>query len=107
VQPGRAVEEGGVTKNSPMTIEEMANRMSAAAARAAKGLREVSDAIAEFREAETMLKGLAASQTIAAENRERANGATFARPISERLAYSIPEIAQAWRQSQDDRASDR
>jgi len=34
------------------------------------------------------------SETIAAENRERTNGATFAHPISERLAYPIPELAR-------------
>lgn len=82
-----------MNKNSPMTIEEIANRMSAAGARAAKGLREVSDAIAELRDAEMMLRGLAASQTIAAENCERTDGETFAHPISERLAYPINELA--------------
>jgi hypothetical protein len=68
--------------------------MSAAVARAMKGLREVSDAIAEFREAEVLLKDLAASQTIAPEKREPTNSAPFAHPLSEPLAYPIPQVAR-------------
>jgi excisionase family DNA binding protein len=52
-----------VPKSRSMTVGEIANTMSAAAARAMKGLREVSDAIAEFREAEMMLMGLAARES--------------------------------------------
>jgi hypothetical protein len=80
-----------VIKPTSLTIEEIASAMSAAAARAMKGLREVSDAIAELREAEMMLKGLAASQmpvekrTIAAENRK---------PPPKDLAYPIPEVVR-------------
>jgi hypothetical protein len=89
-------EEGsrGVTKPPSMTVEGVANTISALAARATKALREVSDAIAELREAEKVLKGLAASQTIAPENREPTNSATFAHLIPERLAYPIPELAR-------------
>jgi signal transduction histidine kinase len=66
-----------------MTIEEVANTMSAATARAVEGLREVSIAIAELRDAEKVLKGLAAAlRAIAAENREPTNSATFAHPIA-------------------------
>jgi hypothetical protein len=83
-----------VTNSHSMTIEEVAKIMSGAATRATKGLREVSDAIAELHEAELMLKGLTAAQmlvdnrTIAAENRKP--------PQDEnpRLAYPIPELAR-------------
>jgi hypothetical protein len=52
-----------MTKPPSPIIEEIASTMSAASARALKGLREVSDAIAEFREAEMMLRGLAARES--------------------------------------------
>jgi hypothetical protein len=84
-----------VIKPTSLTIEEIASTMSAAAARAMKGLREVSDAIAELREAEMMRKGLAASQmpvekrTIAAENRKPPP-----KDENPRLAYPIPEVAR-------------
>jgi hypothetical protein len=52
-----------VTKSPSTTIEEVVNATAAAAARATKGLREVSGAIAEFREAELMLRGLAARES--------------------------------------------
>jgi excisionase family DNA binding protein len=51
-----------VTQSPSTTIEEIANTMSAAAARAMAGLREVSDATAKFREAEMMLRSLAARE---------------------------------------------
>ena len=68
---GRAVEERArrVTNSHSMTTEEVAKIMSGAATRATKGLREVSDAIAELREAELMLEGLAAAQMLV-ENRK-------------------------------------
>jgi excisionase family DNA binding protein len=76
-----------VTK--PPSLEEIASTMSAATARAMKGLREVSVAVAELREAEMILKGLAASQTIAVEeDRKSSNGET------PRLAYRTDELAR-------------
>ena len=77
-----------MTKSLGETIEEVANTMSATAARAMKGLREVSDAVAELREAELMLKGLAASQAIAVENRKSPG------VENPRLAYRIEEGAK-------------
>jgi excisionase family DNA binding protein len=77
-----------VTKPPSMTIEEVANKMSAAAARVATGLREVSSAIAEFREAETVLKGLVAESPMIVEaNRKSENDR------HSRLAYTVPELA--------------
>jgi hypothetical protein len=70
-----------------MTTEEVAKIMSGAATRATKGLREVSDAIAELREAELMLEGLAAAQMLV-ENRKPP------KDENPRLAYPIPEIAR-------------
>jgi hypothetical protein len=55
--------EQSVTKLSRTTIEEITNTMSAAVLRAMKGLREVSNAIAELREAELMLNGLSPSES--------------------------------------------
>jgi excisionase family DNA binding protein len=62
--------------------------MSAVAARAMKGLREVSDAIAELREAQLMLNDISASQMIAAENRK---SSTVENP---RLTYRVDEAAR-------------
>jgi excisionase family DNA binding protein len=85
-----------MTKPRSMTIEEIADTLSAIAARATKSLREVSDAIAELRDAEMMLKGLAASQAIAAENRKPANdeNGKSANRENPRLAYRIDEAAK-------------
>jgi excisionase family DNA binding protein len=69
-----------VTKPPSTTIEEIANTMSAAAARAMKGLREVSDAIAELREAELMLKGLAASRAVAVDDDRKSGDGVNTRP---------------------------
>jgi transcriptional regulator of acetoin/glycerol metabolism len=81
-----------VTPSQSVTIEEIANTMSAAAPRAMRGLREVSDAVAELREAEMMLRGLEASQTIASEDRKSSNGE------NPRLAYRVDELAATpWR----------
>jgi excisionase family DNA binding protein len=78
-----------MTKSPSTTIEEIANTMSAATARAMKGLREVSDAIAELREAELMLKGPAASRPVAVDDhRKSGNG------VNMRLAYRVDELAQ-------------
>jgi excisionase family DNA binding protein len=52
------------------------------------GLQEISDAVAELREAEMMLKGVAASQIIAAENGKPTNGE------NPRLACRIDEAAK-------------
>jgi hypothetical protein len=86
---GRAVEERArrVTNSHSMTTEEVAKIMSGAATRATKSLREVSDAIAELREAELMLEGLAAAQMLV-ENRKPP------KDENPRLAYPIPEIAR-------------
>jgi excisionase family DNA binding protein len=62
--------------------------MSAAAARATRGMREVSDAIAELREADIMLKGFIDSQPIAAETRKPPN------LENARLAYRVDEAAK-------------
>jgi hypothetical protein len=84
-----------MTKPPSLILEEIASTMSAAAARALRGLREVSDAIAELREAEMMLKGLAASQVLV-EKRSIAD--EHRKPPSKdenpRLAYPIPEVAR-------------
>jgi excisionase family DNA binding protein len=77
-----------VTESPGTTIEEIANTISAAVARATKAVREVSDAIAELREAEIMLKGLAASPTIATEKRKSSN------EENPRLAYRVNEAAK-------------
>jgi excisionase family DNA binding protein len=76
-----------MSKNSLMTIEEVANNVAAAVARAIESLREVSSAVAELCEAERMLKLLAASQTIA-EDRKPSNDE------NPRLGYTIPELAR-------------
>jgi excisionase family DNA binding protein len=83
-----AVQEGAMSKNSLMTIEEIANNVAAAAARATESLREVSSAIAELREAEGMLKLLAASQTIAVEEDRKPS-----KDQNPRLVYTVPELA--------------
>ena len=77
-----------MTKPLSMTIEEIAETVASAVARATKGLREASDAITEFREAEMTLKGLAASRATAVEIQKSSDG------DDPRLAYSIPELAQ-------------
>jgi excisionase family DNA binding protein len=78
-----------VNKAVGPTIEEIASTMSAAAERATKGLREVSDAVAELREAEMILKGLAASQTIAIEEHRKPRN-----DENPRLAYRPDEAAK-------------
>jgi excisionase family DNA binding protein len=78
-----------VTKSTGTTIEEIANTMSAATARAMKGLREVSDAIAELREAELMLKGPAASRPAAVDDHQKSGNG-----VNMRLAYRVDELAQ-------------
>jgi hypothetical protein len=84
-----------VTKPPSTTVEDVANMIPTAVARATKAVREVSDAIAELRDAETMLKGLAASQMFV-ENRPTA-GENRKPPLKDanpRLAYPIPEVAR-------------
>ena len=76
-----------MTNSHSMITEEVAKIMSGAATRATKGLLEVSDAIAELREAELMLEGLAAAQMLV-ENRKPP------KDENPRLAYPIPEIAR-------------
>jgi len=78
-----------VTKSLGMTIEEIAETVASAAARATKGLREASDAIADMRHVEMMLKGLAASQTIAVENRRPTTN-----DENPRMAYRVDEAAK-------------
>jgi excisionase family DNA binding protein len=70
-----------VTKSPSTTIEETANTISAAAARATKGLREVSDAIAELREAELALRGLAVSRAVAVDNDRKSRSDLNTRPV--------------------------
>jgi excisionase family DNA binding protein len=78
-----------LVKSPSLNIEDIVNTMSAAVARAMKGLREVSDAVAELRDAEMMLRGLAASQMIAAKDRKPSNDE------NSRLAYRVDEAAKA------------
>jgi excisionase family DNA binding protein len=83
-----------VTKSPSTTFEEIANTISAATARATKALREASEAIAELREAEMMLKATTKAQAIVADNRMiAAKGQQPTEDENSRLAYTIPEVA--------------
>jgi len=76
-----------------MTIEEIADTLSAATTRATKALREVSNTIAELREIEVLLKAIANAQAIVADS-QAAKSQQPTEDENARLAYSIPELAE-------------
>jgi hypothetical protein len=85
----------GVTKAAGTSIEGIANTISAAMERALKGLREVSDGIAELRQAEMMLKTITKVQAIVADNHMIAGKSQQpTEDENQRFAYPIPEVAR-------------
>ena len=78
-----------MTKPPNVTIAEIMDALAATAALATKALREVSDVVAELRNAEMMLMDVSSSQASAAANRKAA-------PSEDpRLAWRVDELAKA------------
>lgn len=67
--------------------------MASATVRATKALRDASDAVAELREIEVMLKAIADAQVIVADS-QAAKSQQPTEDENARLAYSIPELAR-------------